>query len=88
VPVQVPSWAYVAIVWKLASCQGCGETKQSVDNEAAEPGVQPARGTGTEVVQPLLDGNREGANKAKTDFFWEAYLSIKVPLTRLDPAHP
>jgi len=29
---------------------------------------------------PLLAGNPL--------FFWEAYLSIKVPLTRLDPVHP
>jgi hypothetical protein len=29
-----------------------------------------------------------GTDSMLIDFFWEAHLSIKDPLTRLDPVHP
>ena len=33
-------------------------------------------------------GSRRSSARCARTFFWEAYLSIKVPLTRLDPVHP
>ena len=53
-----------------------------------------SRWTETEAKSPPFSTESSGYSAFCQDlstevlFFWEAYLSIKVPLTRLDPVRP